>query len=217
MGKQDLLKSIKEAKTASKERKFTESIELAINLKDVDLSDPKNRINDEIPLPKGRGKVVRVAVIGSNELKSMTGDQADSIYGAEDITEFADDKKNFKKVANSLDFIIAESTLMPTIGKSLGQVLGPRGKMPRPIPPGQDPAPLIANLRKTVRVRTRDKKTFHVPVGTKEMQDEDIAENISAVVKRVTSKLEKGASNIGSIYIKTTMGKAVRIKTGDIE
>lgn len=217
MGKQDLLKSIKEAKTASKERKFTESIELAINLKDVDLSDPKNRINDEIPLPKGRGKGVKVAVIGSNELKSKTGDQADNIYGAEDITQFADDKKNFKKVANTLDFIIAESTLMPTIGKSLGQVLGPRGKMPRPIPPGQDPSPMIANLRKTVRVRTRDKKTFHVPVGTKDMKDEDLAENITAVVKRVISKLEKGSSNIGSIYVKTTMGKAVRIQAGDIE
>ncbi len=217
MGNQELLKSIKEAKTASKERKFVESIELAINLKDVDLSDPKNRINEEILLPKGRGKPIRVAVIGSNELKSKTGDNADSIYGAEDITEFADDKKNFKKVASSLDFIVAEAPLMPTIGKSLGQVLGPRGKMPRPIPPGQDPTPMIANLRRTVRVRSRDKKTFHVPIGTKDMDDKDLAENITTVVKRVVSRLEKGNSNIRSIYVKTSMGKAVKIDAGDIE
>lgn len=217
LSNQDLLKSIKEAKTASKERKFTESVELAINLKDVDLSDPKNRINDEIPLPKGRGKPVKVAVIGSNELKDRTGDNADSVFGAEDLSQFADDKKNFKKVAGSLDFIVAESTLMPTIGKSLGQVLGPRGKMPRPIPPGQDPTPMITSLRRTVRVRTRDKRTFHVPVGTKDMKDEDLAENITAVMRRVISKLEKGSSSIGSVYVKTTMGRAVRLQTGDFE
>ena len=113
--------------------------------------------------------------------------------------------------------MIAESTLMATVGKSLGQVLGPRGKMPKPLPPGQDPTPMINNLKKTVRVRTRDKKTFHVPVGTKEMTDEEIADNVSAVVKRIISKLDKGDSNIASIFLKTTMGKPVKINVGDAQ
>ncbi len=63
-------KFVAEAKKQSKERKFLESLELAINLKDVDLSDPKNRINDELVLPNGRGKETKIAVIGSEELKA---------------------------------------------------------------------------------------------------------------------------------------------------
>jgi len=89
--------------------------------------------------------------------------------------------------------------------------------MPKPVPPGQDPTTLINNLRRTVRIRTRDKKTFHVPVGTKDMKDEDIAANITAVIKRIIGKLDKGSSNIASVYLKTTMGKPVKVNVGDVE
>ncbi len=217
MGRKELVNKVKEAKANSKERKFMESLELAINLKDVDLSDPKNRINDEVILPSGRGKEIRVAVIGSEELKSKSRDQVELVIGPEDLSSYAENKKDFKKIAENTDFMIAESTLMANVGKSLGQVLGPRGKIPKPIPPGQDPTQLISNLRKTVRIRTKDKKTFHVPVGTKEMKDEAIAENISAVVKRILGKLEKGDTSIESIFLKTTMGKSVRINVGDTQ
>jgi len=217
LARAELVKCIKDAKSASKDRKFKESLELAINLKDIDLSDPKNRINDEVQLPKGRGKPIKVAVIGSEEMKSKTRPVADRIIGAEEISGFAENKKEFKKIASQIDFMVAESTLMATVGKSLGQVLGPRGKIPKPVPPGQDPTAMINNLKRTVRIRTRDKRTFHVPVGTKDMSDEEIADNVSAVIKRIISKLDKGDSNIASIFLKTTMGKAVRIQVGDAE
>ncbi len=208
---------IKEAKKAGPDRKFLESLELSINLKGVDLSNPKNRINEEIVLPKGRGKELKVAVFGSEDMKEKAKNSADFIYGAEDLSRFADNKKVFKGLVNQIDFFIAEASLMTTIGKSLGQVLGPRGKVPKPLPPGQDPGPFINSLKKTVRARSRDKRTFHIPVGTRSMSDEDIATNVREVVKRITGKLEKGSGNIESIYIKTSMGKAVRIKEGDMQ
>ncbi len=204
--------AVKEAKKASKDRKFKESLEVAVNLKEVDLSDPKNRLNEEIVLPKGRGKQHKVAVFGTEEMKVKARDSADMVYGPEDLTRFADDKKEFKKLASEIDYFISEATLMANIGKSLGQVLGPRAKMPKPLPPGQDPTPLISNLRQTVKARTRDKKTFHVPIGTKEMSDEDLADNVDAVISRIVGKLEKGYNNIDSVYVKTTMGKAVKLK-----
>ncbi len=206
------IEAVKEAKQNSKERKFPESVEVAINLKEVDLSDPKNRLNEEIMLPKGRGRKYKVAVIGTEEMRGKAKNSADYMYGPEDVSKFADDKKEFKKLAGDVDFFVAEATLMATIGKSLGQVLGPRGKMPRPLPPGQDPSSLIANLKQTVRARSRDKKTLHVPVGTREMSDEDIAENVDAVLARLVGRLEKGYNNIDSVYVKTTMGKAVKLK-----
>ena len=97
------------------------------------------------------------------------------------------------------------------IGKKLGIVLAPRGKMPKPIPPQADPGPIINNLRRSVTVRSKDKRTFHTPVGVKEMSPEDIAENIDVVMKRILSKLERGRMNIASVYVKTTMGPAVRL------
>ncbi len=75
---------------------------------------------------------------------------------------------------------------------------------------------MIGVLKRTVRVRTRDKKTFHVPVGTRAMPEEDVGANIREVFKRIIGKLEKGSSNIDSIYIKTTMGKAVKLDLGDL-
>ncbi|MCL4328306.1 MAG: 50S ribosomal protein L1 [Candidatus Thermoplasmatota archaeon] len=212
-----LAEAVAEAKKQAPERKFAETVELAINLKDVDLSDPKNRVNEEIALPKGRGKQIKIAVFGAEELKSKVKGSVDYIFGPEDLSTFAEDKKAFKKIADETDFFIAESTLMTTIGKSLGQVLGPRGKIPRPIAPGQDPTNMIAALRRTVRVRSKDKRTFHVPIGTKSMSDSDLAENANAVLKRVISKFEKGTSNIDGVFVKTTMGKAVRMNAGDVK
>lgn len=211
-----VIKAVKEAKKQSKERKFPESIEIAINMKDVDLSDPKNRINEEIILPSGRGKEIKVAVFGSEETQFKSKEVADFVYGPEDLNKFGGDKKEFKKIQANIDYFIADTTLMATIGKSLGQVLGPRGKIPKPLPPGQDPANIVANLRKTVRARSKDKKTFHVPVGTKEMKDGEVAENIRVVMKRVMGLLEKGAGNIESVYVKTTMGKAVRLEVTNL-
>lgn len=213
----DLLAQIEQIKTTSKERKFKESLELAINMKEIDLSDPKSRINEEIPLPKGRGRELKVAVIGTEEMTGKARDSADFLYGPEDLGKFAEDKRAFKKLAGQIDYFVAESTLMANIGKSLGQVLGPRGKIPKPLPPGQDPSPLIGNLKRTVRARSRDKKTFHIPVGTKDMSSQDLADNINAVVKRVVGRLEKGYGNIDSIYLKTTMGKPVKLSLEGFE
>jgi large subunit ribosomal protein L1 len=100
---------------------------------------------------------------------------------------------------------------MAVVGKRLGTVLGPRGKMPKPIPPGADPTGMIESLRKTVSVRTKDRITFHAPVGTADMPVEQIAENIDALLKRIELKLEKGRMNIDSSYVKTTMGPSERL------
>ena len=202
---------VKKALEGSKERKFQESVDLAINLRNVDLSQPKNRIEEEILLPKGRGRDVKIGVFGSGELAEKAKGVADIVITPEQIEEFADDKREARKLVGNHNFFIAEAPLMPVIGKRLGAVLGPRGKMPKPIPPGADPAGMINSLKKTIRVRSKDKKTFHTMVGTKDMAPEDLEANIRAVVTRVTSKLEQGDFNIASIYMKTTMGPAVRL------
>jgi len=210
-----ITKNIEELKN-SKKRNFIESFEVGINLKDVDMSDPKNRIAEEIILPNGRGKDIKVAIIASEEMRSKAKN-ADFSYSVEDLNNFAGDKKAFKKIVKNIDFFVAESSLMASIGKSLGIILGPRGKMPKPVPPGQDPTALIDNLKKSIRIRSKDKKTFQAPFGTLAMNNDDLYSNINTILKRVISRLDKGKGNISSAYIKSTMGKAIKINLGDIE
>jgi large subunit ribosomal protein L1 len=202
---------VTEALGKATERKFPETVELSINLKDLDLTVPKNRLEDEVPLPKGRGKTVKVAVFGSPELCQKVRSVADLVVPANELDEFAKDKKNVKKVVGEIDFFLAEAPLMPTIGKRLGVVLGPRGKMPRPVPPGSDPTNLVNALKRSIRIRSKGNRTFHAPVGTRGMPPEEIAQNVDAVLTRIMGKLERGRTNIESVYVKTTMGPAVRL------
>ena len=211
MAEKPTVMAVQKALESAKKRNFTETVELAINLKDVDLSIPKNRITDDIILPNGRGRAVKICVIGGGELALKAKDVADVVITPEELQAIADDKKQAKKLANSTDYFIAEAPLMAVVGKRLGTVLGPRGKMPKPIAPGVDPTAMIDGLRRTVSVRTKDRMTFHAPVGTVEMSVEELADNIETILKRVELKLEKGRMNIASSYVKTTMGPSERL------
>ena len=211
MAEKSTVMAVQKALEGAKKRNFVETVELAINLKDVDLSIPKNRITDDIILPNGRGRAVKICVIGGGELALKAKDVADVVITPDELQTIADDKKQAKKLANSTDYFIAEAPLMAVVGKRLGTVLGPRGKMPKPIAPGVDPTAMIDGLRRTVSVRTKDRMTFHAPVGTVEMSPEQLADNIETILKRVELKLEKGRMNIASSYVKTTMGPSERL------
>ncbi|NIP36773.1 MAG: 50S ribosomal protein L1 [Thermoplasmata archaeon] len=202
---------VQEALEKAPPRKFSETIEIAVNLRDVDMSVPKNRINEEVILPRGRGKKQKIAVIGSGEMVLKAKGVADVVIQPDEIESIADDKRNARKIVRGIDFFIAEAPLMPVIGKRLGVFLGPPGKMPRPVPPGSDPSGLVDNLRNTVRVRSRDKNVVHVPVGTTTMKPEDVTTNILEIMRRIESKTPRGRGNIASVYVKTTMGPSVRL------
>ena len=202
--------TIRKAIESAPPRNFPESVEVAINLKDVDLSIPKNRIEDDLVLPRGRGRPIRVCVFASGELALKARAAADLVVTPDQIEDVAGDKKKGRDLAQAYDFFIAEAPLMPVIGRRLGVVLGPRGKMPRPVPPTIDPLPLINSMRNTVKVRSKDRRTFHAPIGTRAMSPEDLAENLDYLIRRVLGKLERGRFNIASAYVKTTMGPAVR-------
>lgn len=207
-----LKEAIEKIKNESPQRKFKESVELTINLKEIDLSNPKNRINEEIVLPAGRGKEIKVGVIGGNELISKASKLADKVISAEELDKLAENKKEAKKLVNSIDYFIADTALMGRVGKILGPIMGPRGKVPRPIPASVDPAPIINNLRRTVRARSKEKPVIHVAIGTREMETDKLVQNAMEVVKRVTTKLEKGEDNIRTVFVKTTMGPSQKVE-----
>jgi large subunit ribosomal protein L1 len=212
MVNENTIRAVNDAIESAPKRKFTESVDLVVNLKNIDLSQPKNRITESIVLPKGRGKATKIGVFAKGDLaiKSQSGG-ADLVISPEDIDKMSGDKKLIRSTTRNIDFFVAEAPLMPSIGKSFGPILGPKGKMPDPIPSSADPTPLINRLKRTVKVRTKDKPTFHALVGNLSMSVEDIAANIEALLSTVESKLDNGTQNIASVYVKTTMGPAVRL------
>ncbi len=191
----------------SKDRRFTESVDLCINLKNVDLKQPKNRLNLDVILPNSF-REPKIGVFASGEMALKAKEAGAEVIDPEELKRM--DKRSAKGMVKRYDLFAADAALMPQIGRSLGTVLGPRGKMPVPIPPGTDPGPILERLRRTVSIRSKA-PTFWVSVGRKGMDARAIAENAVAVIKAVESHLERGWQNIASIYVKTTMGHAVRV------
>ena len=208
-----ILSAVKEAKEKSQKRKFNQSIELIIKLQDIDMKAPESKIQEIIELPYAPEKTNKVCVIGSGEL-AMKAKNANADYVIErgELESLAGKKQELRKVANNYDFFIAEAPLMPLVGRTLGSVLGPRGKMPVPVPPSADIAGLIKKHRKTIIVRMRNQPILQNRVATENMKDEEITENVQTVLRVLEGKLKKGMKNIKVVYIKTAMGTPVKIK-----
>jgi len=205
--------AVKEAKEKAGKRKFTQSIELILNLRDVDPKKPENRIQAFIELPHELPKRNRICVIASGELALKAKDSgADLVLERKELEALAGDKKKQRKIAGEYDYFLAEAPLMPLVGKILGPILGPRGKMPTPVPPTADIIPFVERGRKMVLVRMRGQPVLQCRVGTEDMPDDEIAENVLAVVRAVESKLKRGLKNISSLYLKASMGQPVKIK-----
>ncbi len=200
-----LLKSLKQLREISKKRKFEQSVELIINLKGIDLRKPENRIKEDIILPHGRGDEAKIVVF-SDTFKDLPC----PVLGSKEIEALGKNKREAKKLARKTDFFLAEPRLMPLIGRNLGKVLAPRGKMPRLIK--GDPKSMIEKYKKAIMIKTKDNPVIQCKIGKESMKDEDIAENAMEVINTVISKLPKGKVNIKSIFLKFTMSKPVRVE-----
>lgn len=210
--REQILKAVQTALEAAPERKFTESVDLTINLKNIDMAQPKNRIDETILLPHGMGTPIKVAVLGKGEITTQAKEvNVDLVISPEEIERLGGAPREARKIANEYRFFLAETGVMGLVGRWLGPRLGPRGRMPMPIPTGTDVRPIIERLRSSVKIRSKDKKVFHAPVGSTTMSAEELADNIDAVMKKIESVLEQGSQNIRSVYVKTTMGPAVRL------
>ncbi|MBU0952884.1 MAG: 50S ribosomal protein L1 [Nanoarchaeota archaeon] len=204
------LASVRDARQKSKDRKFSQTWDLMINVKGLDLKRPENRLNTEFVLPQGRGKAIKVVVI-ADSIGNQAREVADLVIEKEQILVLAKDKKKLKQIADEYDYFLGEVTLMAQIGKTLGTILGPRGKIPKPLPPKVPVKPLVERARRTVRISLKDTPVIHTIVGTDTMEDEKIAQNAEALFNFVRDKLPKGLNSIRSVYLKRTMGAPVKV------
>jgi large subunit ribosomal protein L1 len=208
----NLLAAVKEVKSNSKERKFSQSIDLAINLQNIDMKKPEGRIQERIELPNSVGKKLKICVIATGEMALKAKKAGASLVVERAALEaLVGDKKKQKDLAKNYDLFIAEAPLMPLVGRSLGASLGPRGKMPTPVPPNANIKDQIERHRKIVFVRMRGQPVLQCRVGNEDMADKEIAENVQAIMRRIEGKLKRGIKNVKSVYLKTSMGSAVKV------
>jgi len=211
MADDTIVQAVSRALDESPPRNFRETVDLAVNLRDLDLNDPAKRVDESIVLPSGTGQETQIIVFAEGETALQAEDVADEVLSGDDLEDLGDDSDAAKDLADETDFFVAEANLMQDIGRYLGTVLGPRGKMPTPLQPDDDVVETVNRMKNTVQVRSRDRRTFHTRVGADDMSEEDIASNIDVIIRRLEANLEKGPLNLDSIYVKTTMGPAVEV------
>jgi large subunit ribosomal protein L1 len=208
-----ILEAVKKARELAGARKFKQSFDLAINFKNMDMKKAENRIKAEITLPTAPPRLAKIGIIADALIPAARkfGDKIVLITKGE-LDDYARNKKAAKKLASSCGAFFAEAALMPLVGKNLGQVLAPRGLMPKPIPPTANLDPIVARASGLVRIAAKDSPSVHCRVGVEEMTDEEIAANVEAVLKAVEPILPKGRDQLRSAFVKTTMGKPVKIE-----
>ncbi|QLK25952.1 50S ribosomal protein L1 [Natrinema zhouii] len=209
MADSDIQTAVARALEDSPDRNFTETVDLAINLRDLDLNEPSNRVDESIVLPSGTGQETRIVVIAEGETAVRAEEAADDVLSVDDVADLDDD--DAKDMADETDFFIAEEAMMQDIARHLGTILGPRGKMPDPLAPDDDVVETVNRLKSTVQLRSGDRRTFHTLVGAEDMDAEDIGDNIDVILRRLHADLEKGPQNIDAVYVKTTMGPSVEV------
>lgn len=206
----DLLSMIREAREKAGKRNFKQSVELIISLKDIDVKKGFS-FNEVINLPNEPNKKPRICVIASGDLALRARRAgADKVIEPDELNAIAANKREAKRLSKSYDFFLADTQLMATVGKVLGAVLGPKGKMAMPLAFNAAVDSIISRLRSSTRVRGRGQLMLACKIGDEDMSDEKLAENAQAVINAVEKKLPAGEANIARVTVKFTMGKPVR-------
>lgn len=202
----ELTEQIKKLRESSKKRKFNQRFDLIVNLKDFNMKKPENKVEDVFTLPKGAGKISKITIFADN-IKPIEGC---NMYKKGDIEKLSQNKKELKKVISETTFFLSEPPLMQVVGKFLGKFLAPIGKMPRPLV--GDPQKMVETFKKGVKLEVKKEAVLKTVVGSEDMKDEEVAENIQALMNSFTKKLPKGKNNIDKIKLKLTMSKPVNLE-----
>jgi large subunit ribosomal protein L1 len=136
--------------------------------------------------------------------------KADRVMNGDEVNTLGANKRESRKFINKYDFFLADTKLMPVVGKVLGQLLGPRGKMPTPVPFNAPIDSFLERFKSSIRVRVKNSLSAACKIGDESMEDEDIVSNANAVINAIEKKLPNGDKNIKKIMVKTTMGKPIK-------
>jgi large subunit ribosomal protein L1 len=212
MDKEQIKKAIAELKNHPK-RKFAQSYDLIINLKNLDVK--VNPVDFFVTMPHDKGRQVKIACFCDQQLADNAEKNCDLVIKEVDFVKHKD-KKDLKKMAEEYDYFIAQANLMAAVATNFGKVLGTKGKMPNPklgcvVPGNANLEPLKKKLASTVRLVAKKATNLQCLVGKEDQSDEDIIENVLAVYQAVLKQVPNETQNIKNATLKLTMSKPVKI------
>eukprot|EP01088_Endostelium_zonatum_P008584 TRINITY_DN21734_c0_g1_i1.p1 TRINITY_DN21734_c0_g1~~TRINITY_DN21734_c0_g1_i1.p1 ORF type:complete len:227 (-),score=51.87 TRINITY_DN21734_c0_g1_i1:125-769(-) len=191
-------------------RRFLETVELQISLKNYDPSKDK-RFSGTVKLSYEARPKLKICVLGDqvhvDEAKKLGVDA----LGYEDLEKFNKDQKLVKKLAKKYDAFLASGSIIRQIPKLLGPGLNKAGKFPALIDANTPLPTRINELRSTVKFQLKKVTCMNVAVGNIKMKPDQLEANIRMAVNYLVSLLKKHWQNIKSLYVKSTMGKSYRI------
>ncbi|MHA2035288.1 MAG: hypothetical protein ACXACX_22270 [Candidatus Hodarchaeales archaeon] len=213
--------TIKKDGFKDKVRKFDETIDLIINIKDINLNDPKNRIDKEIILSHEviADEKPNVCVIASDEILSEAKNAGIDTLDADELVKLNNEEKKYKKkFAKKYEFFIVESKMMRDVARYLARFLGPLGKMPKPFPTGygiiNNPDDLIVafeRYKKVVRIQMKKNPIIFTKIGKKSMDIEKLFDNIKTVVSFIADQMPHKFNNFKSMFLKSSMGRPCKV------
>jgi large subunit ribosomal protein L1 len=204
---------IKRARETAPKRKFTQSAELTLVLKDIDVKKGFS-LNEIVVLPNPTQKGPSLCVLGGGDM-GMRAKKAgvETVMEPDSLDRLGSNKRDARKIVRAHDFFLADASLMSSVGRSLGPFLGPKGKMPTPLPYGAPIESIASRLRSSTRIRSKNQLNMSTKIGDESLTDDQIAANASAVISAVEKKLPQGDKNLRNTIIKFTMGKAVKMNS----
>merc|ERR1711907_702676 len=193
-----------------KKRKFTESIELQVVLKNYDTQKDK-RFAGQIKLPNVPRPNMSCCILGD----AFHVDQAKAAnipcMDVEALKGLNKDKKKVKKLANRYSFFLASSTVMKQIPRLLGPTMHKLGKFPTLLEHGEDIVEKIDGIRSTVKFQLKKVLTLGVAAAHVEMTPDQVFANTMITINFLVSLLKKNWQNIKTLHLKSTMGPSHRI------
>ena len=196
----------------NKKRNFNQSVEAIFRLTGFDMSKSGIKVNETVELPEPGARDVKILVLSSGPLGTEARRTNIPVFSREEVERLTGNKKEIRKLVNQYDYFIAEAPLMPVVGRVMGQILGPRDKMPTAVPPTGSIAPLVERLRRSIRLRIKAQPVTSCKIGDENMKDDELAKNLQKILTSVESKLPNGEKNIDYLAVKTAMGRPVKLK-----
>ena len=217
MDKKNALEVVKKLREESPQRKFVQAVDVVVNLQDLDFKKPEHQLDFYVVLPHNTGKKKNVVALVDLDMVEEAKAACDIVIPLLQFDEYAKDKKRIKKLAKNNDYFIAQSTIMSKIAATFGRTLGPKNKMPNPkagcvIAPKTNIKPLYDRLQRTIRVLARNKPLVQLCIGREDMTNEQLADNLFLVYDQLIHHLPKERNNLKNMFIKTTMGKPVKVE-----
>lgn len=210
----DMLLKIADLKKhiAEKPRKFKQTVELQISLKDYDPSKDKRFVGTvRLPnIPRPNLKICLIADAKHQDEVAAAGVDVE-VTTLDNLKKFNKDKKMVKNWAKQYSVLLATDTLVKKIPVVCGPTLSRIGKFPQPVSHAEPIKKKVDDTRASVKWQLKKVTCMNVAAGHQEMSDEELRSNIVMALNFLASLTKKGWMNIKTINIKATMSKPVKV------